>query len=65
MWKECGKNHKDKSVGCNALAVRQSPACKDVNIEAKESILLGAITEQCLVKTKWEGLVSALECINF
>jgi hypothetical protein len=35
---------------CNELVVRQSPASKNVNTEAKEAISLEAITMQQLVK---------------
>jgi uncharacterized protein involved in propanediol utilization len=36
--------------------VRQSPASKDVNMEAEKSTLLGAVTQKRLVKTNWKHL---------
>jgi hypothetical protein len=38
-------------------AVRQSVATKDMNTEAEGSAVLGTVTKQRQVKTKWEHLV--------
>jgi hypothetical protein len=39
-------------IGANSQELWESPASKDVNTEAEESTVLGAVTKQRLVKTQ-------------
>jgi hypothetical protein len=47
------EDQQDRPVSrCHELVVRQSPSSKDVSTEVEEYTLLGAITEQQLLKTE-------------